>query len=95
MNPPSARACDEILFEDFGFLGRMRLPAVCAAAKSKEISGPGTAPRDAARRQARREAPAVQPRSAQSVTWATGRRPHQFCLAARTTTGGDPTWEGN
>ena len=39
MNPPSARkACDEILFEDFGFLGRMRLPAaVCAAAKAKEI----------------------------------------------------------
>ena len=39
VNPPSARkACDEILFEDFGFLGRMRLPAaVCAAAKAKEI----------------------------------------------------------
>lgn len=39
VNPPSARkAMDEILFEDFGFLGRMRLPSsVCAAAKAKEI----------------------------------------------------------
>ena len=56
------KACDEILFEDFGFLGGCvcRQRSVLRPSPRK-FSRTGNGTCDAARRQARREAPAVQP----------------------------------